>query len=90
MVTKNEPVAQTMIPKSERTMKELLKQLEELKASHELNRGSVKMGIASHWWDGRSQGIQDVIDLLKGIKKGQAITQPTLVSSHHGHTEAIT
>lgn len=50
-------------------MKELLKKLEqelkELKLRHERVRGSVPRGPASGWWDGRVQGVEDAIKLLK-------------------------
>lgn len=45
-------------------MDDLIKRLEELKTSYEKMRGSQKMGVASHWWDGRAQGIKDVLELI--------------------------
>lgn len=48
-------------------MEKLIQKLEEMKKNHERIRGSQKMGIGSHWWDGRAQGIQDAIDLIKKL-----------------------
>jgi hypothetical protein len=46
-------------------MKEILRKLEELKTSHERIRGAQKLGIGSHWWDGRATGVNDAILIIK-------------------------
>jgi hypothetical protein len=45
-------------------MEEILKELEILKKKHELFRGTQK-GIGCHFWNGRAEGIQDAIEVIK-------------------------
>ncbi|MDD5006348.1 MAG: hypothetical protein PHS93_09000 [Candidatus Omnitrophica bacterium] len=47
------------------SIKETIKHFEKLQKKTDLVRGSQKMGLASHWWDGRTQGINDCVEYLK-------------------------
>lgn len=47
--------------------KELIEMLEELKLKYERIRGFQKFGIGVHFWDGRVQGIKDVIELINTL-----------------------
>ncbi len=46
-------------------MKELIKTLKELQQHHEQIRGSIKMGLASHYWNGKADGVKEALEIVK-------------------------
>lgn len=46
-------------------MKEIIKALEELKIHHERMRGAQKLGVSSHFWNGRVEGINDALKIIR-------------------------
>lgn len=52
-------------------MEELIKALEELQQHHERMIGVQKMGIASHFWNGRAEGVKDCLKIIKDLHPSQ-------------------
>ncbi len=46
-------------------MDNLVKELKDLKIHHERIQGAQKLGLGSHYWNGRAQGVQDAIELIQ-------------------------
>jgi hypothetical protein len=46
-------------------MDKIIKELEAMKEHHERISGSLKMGLSSHFWMGKAEGIKEAIEVLR-------------------------
>ena len=53
----------------EKPMDELINILKATRIDYQRKAGSMKMGIASHYWSGKADGIRDAIDIVDGGPK---------------------